>query len=178
VVVRLIVEGGPYPGVSRADLVRRARTMLDAVQMTDSELSIVLTSDDQIKLLNRIYRKKNRPTDVLAFAQREGKHGDRAGRILGDVVISVETARRQAVARGADWLTELTMLLAHGLLHLLGWDHDTPSKDRRMRLETARLCKAAEAARRPRARLAPIKETTSPPAKRDSTPRTAARTAR
>jgi probable rRNA maturation factor len=117
--------------------------MLNAVQMADSELSILLTGDEQIKILNRIYRRKNRPTDVLAFAQREGVLRDRAGRLLGDVVISVPTARRQAQARGADLTLELTVLLAHGLLHLLGWDHDTPSKDRRMRHETTRLCAAA-----------------------------------
>jgi len=144
-VVRLVVEGGPHAGVVRADLTRRARAMLDALQMADSELSILLTGDDQIKILNRIYRRKNRSTDVLAFAQREGALGDRAGRLLGDVVISVPTARRQAQARGADVTLELTMLLAHGLLHLVGWDHETPSKDRLMRRETNRLCAAAEA---------------------------------
>ncbi len=144
--VRLVVEEGPYPGVSRADVARRARAMLDAVQLTNAELSIVLTGDNQIQKLNRIYRKKNRPTDVLAFAQREGEHGERAGRLLGDVVVSIPTARRQAEAAGKHLGAELTMLLAHGLLHLLGWDHETPAKDRRMRKETARLCAAADAA--------------------------------
>jgi rRNA maturation RNase YbeY len=120
--------------------------MLVAVQMADAELSILLTGDDQIQNLNRIYRKKNRPTDVLAFAQREGQHGDHAGRLLGDVVVSVPTTKRQAEAAGRDLGSELTMLLAHGLLHLLGWDHETPLKDRRMRRETERLCAAADAA--------------------------------
>ncbi|HEY6462377.1 MAG TPA: rRNA maturation RNase YbeY [Polyangiaceae bacterium] len=144
--VRLVVEDGPWAGVSRADVVRRARAMLAAVQLPDAELSILLTGDDQIKKLNRIYRAKNQPTDVLAFAQREGEHGERAGRLLGDVVVSVPTTRRQAAAAGKDVGSELTMLLAHGLLHLLGWDHDTPAKDRRMRRETERLCAAADAA--------------------------------
>jgi probable rRNA maturation factor len=152
--------------------------MLGALQMQDSELSILLTGDNQIRLLNGLYAGKNRPTDVLAFAQREGELADRAGRLLGDVVVSVETARRQAGARGADLTSELTMLLAHGLLHLLGWDHDTLPRDRRMRRETARLCEAAEAScagdtgrRASRARRAPIKGTTSQHAKRDTTPR-------
>jgi probable rRNA maturation factor len=144
--VRIVIEGGPHPGVSRADVTRRARAMLRALQMPDTELSIVLTGDNQIQNLNRIYRKKDRPTDVLAFALREGEYGDRAGRLLGDVVVSVPTARRQATARGRPLGAELTMLLAHGLLHLLGWDHDTPAKDRRMRRETDRLCLAADAA--------------------------------
>jgi probable rRNA maturation factor len=122
--------------------------MMLAVQMADAELSILLTGDDQIQKLNRVYRKKNRPTDVLAFAQREGEHGEHAGRLLGDVVVSIPTARRQAEAAGRDLSSEVTILLAHGLLHLLGWDHETPRKDRRMRQETERLCAAARASAR------------------------------
>jgi probable rRNA maturation factor len=151
--VRLLVEDGPYPGVARARVLSWARSMLAALRLEDAEWSIVLTGDDQIEKLNRMYRKKNRPTDVLAFAQREGKHGERAGRLLGDVIVSVPTARRQAASAKRDLASEVVMLLAHGLLHLLGWDHDTPSRDRRMRRETERLCRAARAAsakRRPR----------------------------
>jgi probable rRNA maturation factor len=148
--VRLIVEEGPYTGVSRADVTRRARAMLVAVQMEHRELSIVLTGDTQIQKLNRIYRKKNRPTDVLSFSQEEGEMGEHAGRLLGDVVVSIPTARKQAEDRGRDLVSELTMLLAHGLLHLLGWDHQTEAEDRRMRRETDRLCAAADAAVRTR----------------------------
>jgi len=119
--------------------------MLRALQLEDSELSVVLTGDDQIQDMNRIYRKKDRPTDVLAFAQGEGEPSLAAG-LLGDVVVSVPTARRQARARGRPLLAEVTMLLAHGLLHLVGWDHETAAKDRRMRREVQRLCRAADAA--------------------------------
>ena len=77
--------------------------------MKNSELSIVLTGDDQIRKLNRIYRKKNQSTDVLAFSQREGESARSSGRLLGDVVLSVPTARRQAEARGQE-------LLARGAL--------------------------------------------------------------
>ncbi len=172
--VRLFVEDGPWAGISRADVARRARAMLEAVQMSDFELSILLTGDDQIQKLNRIYRKKNRPTDVLAFAQREGEHADRAGRLLGDVIVSIPTTRRQAAASGRDVGAELTMLLAHGLLHLLGWDHDTPAKDRRMRRETDRLCAAADAAvRAPR-----VKGKTARRRNGDSIARRAVRTQR
>jgi probable rRNA maturation factor len=142
--VRIVVQGGPYRDVSRAEIGARARAMLGTLQMMDAELSIVLTDDDQMQKLNWIYRKKNRPTDVLAFPQREGPYAERAGRLLGDVVLSIPTARRQAEARGSTLRAELTMLLAHGLLHLLGWDHQTLAADRRMRKETVRLCEAAE----------------------------------
>ena len=177
--VHLVVEDGPWRGVSRVDVARRARAMLGALQMGDAELSILLTGDDQIRNLNRIYRKKNRPTDVLAFAQREGEHGERAGRLLGDVVVSIPTTKRQAQAAGRDLGSELTMLLAHGLLHLLGWDHETPLKDRRMRRETERLCAAAHADARERRAPAPrVKGRTARRANGDSIARRAARSGR
>jgi probable rRNA maturation factor len=144
--VRLVVEDGPHEGLSRPHIMRRARAMLVAVQMRDAELSVVLTGDAAIQRLNRVYRNKNAPTDVLAFAQREGRWAHLAGKLLGDVIVSVPTARRQAKARRRSLVAEVTMLLAHGLLHLLGWDHDTETRDRRMRRETARLCAAARAA--------------------------------
>jgi probable rRNA maturation factor len=163
VTVRLVIEDGPHQGLSRADIVRRGRAMLEAARVAGAELSVVLMGDERIADLNRLYRKKDRPTDVLAFAQREGEMGDRAGRLLGDVVISVPTARRQATARGADLVSEVTMLLAHGLLHLLGWDHETPSTDRRMRREAERLCAAAARENRAAAAVrAPSKATRRP----------------
>lgn len=148
--VSITVEGGPYRGVAAREIVRRARAMMRLLQLDEEELSIVITGDSQIHKLNRDYRGKDRPTDVLAFSMREGAHGEVAGALLGDVIISVDTARRQAAERGVLPLAEVTMLLAHGLLHLLGWDHRTAAEDRRMRAETARLCAAAAPAR-PRA---------------------------
>lgn len=141
--IRLRVEKGPHKGVARAEVLRRAREMLALLQMQKQEVSIVLTNDDQIQQLNKIYRGKNRPTDVLAFAMREGDFSHLAGELLGDVIVSVPTARRQAIQHERALMAEITMLLAHGLLHLLGWDHETEAKDRRMRAETDRLCAAA-----------------------------------
>jgi len=138
--VQLVVQDGPHTGVRPAELRRRAVAMLAAAGRAEAELSIVLVGDAAIQRLNRAYRAKDKPTDVLAFAQAEGPFGDLAGQLLGDVVVSVPTARRKAEARGRDVMSEVTMLVAHGMLHLLGWDHDTASKSRRMRRETARLC--------------------------------------
>ncbi len=117
--------------------------MVALLQLDKAEVSFVLTNDEQIHQLNKDYRGKNRPTDVLAFAMHEGEFGELAGRLLGDVIVSVDTARRQAQSRRRPVLDEVTMLLAHGLLHLLGWDHRTDAEDRRMRAETARLCAVA-----------------------------------
>jgi probable rRNA maturation factor len=146
--VRLVVQTTLGPGLKRAEIARRLRRMMTALKLGDAELSVLLTGDDQIQELNRVYRKKDRPTDVLAFAMSEGG-GPRtpsprgAPRLLGDVIVSVPTARAQAKQARRAALEEVTMLLAHGLLHLLGWDHDTPAKDRAMRSRVDRLCEAA-----------------------------------
>jgi probable rRNA maturation factor len=143
VAIALTVERGPHEGIKRAEILRRLKAMIGLLQLEQAEISFVLTNDDSVRDLNKIYRGKDRPTDVLAFAMHEGEFGALAGHVLGDVIVSVPTARKQARSRRIEVLDEVTMLLAHGLLHLLGWDHDTASKDRRMRAETARLCAAA-----------------------------------
>ncbi len=94
------------------------------------ELTLRLTEDREIQVLNAQYRHKNKPTDVLAFAALEVNSPQLPPEIqlsmplyLGDVVISVETAYRQAQQQGHSLQTELAWLATHGLLHLLGWDH-------------------------------------------------------
>ena len=125
--------------VSTAEVRAAAEAMLRALKLPKAELSVLLCDDATIHALNRDYRKKNKPTDVLAFAMREGPDGHLAGDLLGDVIISLETATRQAKERGAVTRDEVMMLLAHGLLHLLGWDHQTDAEDKRMRAETERM---------------------------------------
>src|SRR5205085_6990809 len=147
------IEHGPHRGLARAEILRRIRAMIALLQLQKSEISFLLTDDNRVHQLNKLYRKKDRPTDVLAFAMREGEFGGLAGDTLGDVIISVPTARRQAEEAGKDVLAEVTMLAAHGLLHLLGWDHDTPAKDRRMKAETDRLLAAAAPRRRSKKRV-------------------------
>lgn len=142
--IALTIEHGPHAGLPRAEILRRIKAMIELLQLQKFEVSFVLTDDERVHQLNKVYRGKDRPTDVLAFAMQEGEFGALAGDVLGDVIVSVPTATKQAISRSAPVLDEVTMLLAHGLLHLLGWDHDTPAKDRRMRLETTRLCRAAD----------------------------------
>lgn len=124
---------------------RRVAAMLSALGMPSAEVSILLTDDREIRALNRDYRGVDRATDVLSFAMREGEGARIAGDVLGDLVISMQTCARQAREAKRSLLDESTMLLAHGLLHLLGWDHETAAKDRAMRAETDRLCVAAGA---------------------------------
>ncbi|MFT3921993.1 MAG: rRNA maturation RNase YbeY [Myxococcales bacterium] len=121
----------PSRVIPSAALKRRAERMLQALKLESAELSILLCDDPTIHTLNRDHRRKDKPTDVLAFALREGKPvpGSKA---LGDVVISLDTAARQAEELGRTLWDEVTWLLAHGLLHLLGYDHRTVAEERRM----------------------------------------------
>ena len=133
------------------------RRMVRAAALTegggDLEVAVRLTTDDVIHGLNRDYRGKNKPTDVLAFALREGEGGHLHRQILGDVVISVDTARRQARRRGPQGLyTELRFLASHGLCHLLGYDHRDDAEEAVMNARMAALL--AEADRRGRVRAA------------------------
>ena len=133
--------------VRREQLIWRAEAMLDALELGDSELSILLCSDSVIHELNRDYRGKDKPTDVLAFAMWEGESPSPDRTLLGDVVISVPTAARQARERDRPIVAEVTFLLAHGLLHLVGYDHQTRREEQEMNRETERLLAAVDAAR-------------------------------
>ena len=94
------------------------------------ELSLILTDDEQIQNFNQQYRNQNQPTDVLSFAALEADfpHNDFIDSVsLGDVMISVQTAQKQAKLQGHSLKIELAWLASHGFLHLLGWDH--PDED-------------------------------------------------
>jgi len=123
-----------------------ADAMLDALDSSDAELSILLTNDAHIQQLNRIHRAKNRPTDVLSFGLSGGPRspGGAAPRLLGDIVISLDTAARQAAGRRRTLLAEVRWLLAHGILHLIGFDHSTPAEKKQMVAATRRLVGSAE----------------------------------
>jgi Predicted metal-dependent hydrolase len=108
-------------GVESKLLSKIAHRALEVLGLSKVELSIVLVSDAQIKRLNKLYRNKDKPTDVLSFPIGE-KVEDWL--ILGDIVISVDTARRQAQELGHSLEEELKRLLVHGLVHLLGYDHE------------------------------------------------------
>ena len=94
------------------------------LHLDDQTLTIVFVSDRAIRRLNRDFRNQDKPTDVLSFptGPEATPHLDKPG--LGDMIISVETARRQAFARHHSLERELCVLVIHGLLHLLGYDHE------------------------------------------------------
>lgn len=113
--------------VRQTTLAHLAERVLSAVGESRSELSLELVGDRRMRRLNREYRKKDRSTDVLAFPIREAvmPQGMRpVTEMLGDVVISLPTALRQAKEAGRSIDDELAMLLVHGVLHLCGYDHE------------------------------------------------------
>jgi probable rRNA maturation factor len=97
------------------------------------EVSILLVDDPQIKEINNKYLHRNRPTDVISFSQIEGEGNPENAHLLGDIVVSIETAQRQAQESHTSLQDEVTFLLIHGMLHLLGYDHEgSVSKAREM----------------------------------------------
>ncbi len=130
-------SGLPLP--DRRRLRAGAERLLDALCHRASELSIALVDDAGISALNRDFRAVDAPTDVLAFPLQEGEGADRAVPLLGDVVVALETALRQARRRGTSLDAEVMRLLVHGVLHLLGHDHAHPAETRAMRAEERRL---------------------------------------
>ena len=105
-------------------IIRQA--VLATLRMHDSEaceVSVLLTNDSAIQSFNRQYRNTDTPTDVLAFAMREDGDESMNPHLLGDVIISVPTAQRQAHAHNHSLDVEVANLTVHGVLHLLGYDH-------------------------------------------------------
>jgi probable rRNA maturation factor len=144
VTVRCLVR---HPGLRSAAVRADARRILAALGEGGADLVVSLVDDPYTHRLNRTYRGVDRPTDVLAFAMREGPRvpGDRA--TLGDVVISVDSAARQARGRAVSIAEETRALLIHGVLHLLGYDHERSAAEaRRMRAKERTVHTALEAA--------------------------------
>jgi len=111
---------------------------LERQRLYGSQVTIVLVGERAMSVLNSRWRGNNRPTDVLSFSQREGKGGDLHPEVLGDIVICVPVARRQAREAGHCLIAELDRLAVHGLLHLAGYEHeDDPVAARAMRRREA-----------------------------------------
>lgn len=124
----------------------RGEEVLAALDATDNEVSLALVSNSRIQELNRTFRGNDTPTDVLSFSLGEEGLPPGIPRALGDVVISVEKAERQAAERGKELndpsyalLDEMTFLLIHGVLHLLGYDHEEDGEAVEMEQKEAEL---------------------------------------
>ena len=113
------VTGTAVPRLTRRDIAAFVRRVLLALRKDEdiSDVSIAIVDDEAMKNLNRKFRHKNRTTDVLTFPGE--------GAFLGDIVVSIDQARRQALDEKHSVATEVRYLLLHGVLHALGYDHET-----------------------------------------------------
>ncbi len=139
-----VLISGPPEAIrgSKVDIARLRRcgqAVLSAIDESHSELSIALVDDLQITELNARWRDRRRSTDVLSFSQIEGDFADHRAGLLGDVVISVETAADQAASRHRGLDEVVARLLIHGVLHLIGHDHERDEEALRMVAEERRI---------------------------------------
>jgi probable rRNA maturation factor len=122
------VTGPAVPRFSRREIAEFVRRVLIALRVDDNihEVSIAIVDDEAMRNLNRKFRKKNKTTDVLTFpADDSDADPNASGRPLGDIVISIDQARRQATDQKHSLATEVRYLILHGILHALGYDHET-----------------------------------------------------
>jgi len=141
----------PPPEVAVVDRQRAARISpvrvgafvefaLERLKLFGAQVTVVLVGERAMRALNSRWRGKDRPTDVLSFSQREGEGGSLHPEVLGDVVISVATAKRQAQGNRCCLAAEIDRLVAHGLLHLFGYEHEgDPAGAQAMRRREAAL---------------------------------------
>ena len=103
--------------------------ILKTLNCADKEISLSLVDDENIKQLNKQYLGKDKATNVLSFSLLEGEYGNINPQILGDVIISVETAQRDALSGKLTVDQEIDFLIIHGILHLLGYNHENTTKE-------------------------------------------------
>jgi rRNA maturation RNase YbeY len=116
--------------VDRRKIGAAARKILDRLGYRGYELTVVLVDDREITRLNRQYFRRNRPTNVISFPMMDGTAPSLPAKVLGDVIISADTARRDAEEVRKKAGEEILFLLIHGILHLAGYDHEGTKKER------------------------------------------------
>jgi probable rRNA maturation factor len=124
--------------ISLKKIRQTVRVILDALDCPDSEISILIVDDPQIEELNQQYLNRQGPTNVIAFAMREGEFSNLSPHLLGDVVISTDTAAREAQMAARSMEQRIEELLVHGILHLMGYDHETSEDDARVMEDKSR----------------------------------------
>lgn len=135
--IDLMVEAGEWPGeealqalVGRAVPVALAEAGVDSAEGV--ELSLVFTDDESIRKLNAEWRGKDKATNVLSFPAFPVEPGDPLPPMLGDIVLAAETVAREAVLENKPLESHITHLVIHGLLHLIGYDHETDAEAEEM----------------------------------------------
>lgn len=122
--LKILIDNRQEERLPTAPLYKKTEQILNALGCDNHEISIVITDDTQVWDLNRTYRGKDAPTNVLSFPMQEGEFSDITPGLLGDVVISLDTARAEAIAAEISTDERMSQLLIHGILHLIGFDHE------------------------------------------------------
>lgn len=127
----LITDTRDRTPVERDRLRKAAQALLDEMGAQDGELSILITDDEGITAINRDYFGRPWPTNVISFSMMDGEFADvnPEAKMLGDVVISADTAASEAKEAGLPAEERFLQLLVHGLLHIFGYDHEAPESD-------------------------------------------------
>ena len=113
-----------------------AKILSDLGCPEEAELSVSIVGDRTIRRINRDYLAKDRPTNVISFSLNEGECGGINSYALGDVIISADTAAREAAEGGFETHERISFLLLHGILHLCGYDHERNGETEALRMET------------------------------------------
>ncbi len=127
--INVFIEGNislPYKGLKKNNILLIFEKILEILQIRDSGVSLIICNNDYIKKINKLYRHKNKATDVISFAYNEAPFPSPALNTnpLGDIYISLEKASENAPSYGNDLHSEFKRLTVHGILHLLGYDHE------------------------------------------------------
>lgn len=125
--LRILIDNKQKKRISTDNIRQKTKQILSGLGCNAHELSVVITDDSEIHRLNKTYRGLDRPTNVLSFPMQEGQFSDINPGLLGDVVISCETAEKEADTAGITLPERISQLLVHGVLHLVGFDHETDS---------------------------------------------------
>jgi len=139
----LLRNDHPDININCNDIENKIAKIMDHLDCPNQEVSILLTGDKDIRQLNQEFRSMDQPTDVLSFPQNSDEDPCISEEIiLGDIAVSLDIAKTQAIEHGLDFKEEIILLLIHGILHLLGYDHEiSEQEEQKMRNKTRELFK-------------------------------------
>jgi probable rRNA maturation factor len=132
--VAIFLEGSislPFKGLKKRKIRHFIKRICDIVSLRDVSITLILTDNEFIREINRSYRHQNRPTDIITFAYRENPfpRSSTEREHLGDIYLSLERAFENSLEYSVDFIDELKLLLVHGVLHLIGYDHELSGRD-------------------------------------------------
>ncbi|MBC2704886.1 MAG: rRNA maturation RNase YbeY [Desulfobacula sp.] len=143
--LKILIDNQQKKKMPTETIRQKTKQILNALGCDAHEISIVMTNNDQVQQLNKTYRGIDKPTNVLAFPMQEGQFADITPGLLGDVVISCETAQQEADKANISLDERMSQLLIHGILHLMGFDHEaSPSDARKMEDKSLELLRKIE----------------------------------